>query len=138
MAYDESAWRDFVAAYDIEVPDYAIQREIDYIELQMRHNMQYDTLSGGGSHMFPDQELEQQRDQIRAAALFEAKEPLVLKDLIAKQGFTVTDEELEAEAEAMAKRQGSTVEQLKRFFGEDLRMLERDVMEAKARAWAVG
>ena len=36
----------------------------------------------------------------------------------------------------MAKRQNTTVEEIKRFFGEDLKLLERDVRENKIREWA--
>lgn len=136
-SYDEVAWRAYVDAYDIDVPESAIENELEYITLQMKHNMQYDRLTGGDLHLFPGQELASQEAELRAAATFEAKEPRVLKDIIAKQGITATRAELETEAQAMAVRQNTTVEALKQFFGEDLFLLERDVLEAKARAWAL-
>lgn len=136
MAIDEGVWRAFVDAYDIDVPESAIENELVYITLEMKHRMQYDRLSGGGMHLFPDSELESQQAELRAAAVFEAKEPRVLKAIIADRGFTTTPEELEAEAEAMAARQETTVESIKRFFGDDLKMLERDVLERKAMDWA--
>lgn len=63
------------------------------------------------------------------AALFEAKEPLVLRDLAKKLAIGVTYEELLAEGEAMAQRQGTTMEEIKRFFGDDLALLEREVLD---------
>lgn len=137
MTYDEQAWRAYVDAYEIDVPESAIENELQYITLQMKHNMQYDRLTGGDFHLFPAQELQEQEEDLRAAALFEAKEPRVLKDIIAKQGITVTPEELQVEAEEVAKRQNTTVEALKQFFGEDLAALERDVLSNKARVWAL-
>lgn len=137
MEYDEQAWRAYVDAYDIDVPESAIENELQYLKLQMKHNMQYDHLSGGKMHLFPDQELEEQADDLRAAALFEAKEPLVVRDIVKQQGFSVSVEELEAEAQAMARRQGTTIDEVKQFFGDDLAALERDVLAAKARAWAL-
>ena len=134
---DEEFWRVFVDCYDMEVPEEAVQNELNYLTLQLKHNMQYDRLSGGDLHLFPQQEIQAQEEQLRAAALFEAKEPKVLKAVIEAQGITVSSEELEAEAQAMAARQNTTIEAIKQFFGEDLKMLERDVLEAKARAWAV-
>lgn len=136
MTSREATWRAFVDAYDIEVPQEAIDNELAYIELDMKHRMQYDRLSGGGMHLFPERELQQQADELRAAAVFEAKAPRVVKDIIAKREITATREELEAEAVAMAERQGSTIEMVKRFFGEDLALLERDVLERKAIDWA--
>lgn len=132
----EETWRAFVDAYDIDVPESAIENELAYIKLEMKHRMQYDRLSGGGMHLFPEQELEEQADGLRMAAVFEAKAPRVVKDIIAKQGFTATREELEAEAEAIAQKEGSSIDMVKRFFGEDLSMLERDVLEHKAIDWA--
>ncbi|VEH02878.1 trigger factor [Slackia heliotrinireducens] len=136
MAYHESVWRRFVEDYDIDVPEEAIENELRYVELQLRHNMQYDRLAGGDMHMFPTRELDEQREEMRAAAVFEAKEPRVIKAIVAERGIDVTYEELEAEAEAIAKRQNSTIEEVKRFFGEDLGMLRRDVLDQKAREWA--
>ncbi|HAM15337.1 MAG TPA: hypothetical protein DCP91_05675 [Eggerthellaceae bacterium] len=136
MAARDEIWRKYVEDYDIDVPKSAIQNELEYIKLDLRHRMQYDQLTGGDMHLFPKRELAQQEDELRAAALFEAKAPRVLKAIVAEQGFTATQDELEAEAQAIAEREGSTMDMVKRFFGEDLAMLERDVVERKAIDWA--
>ena len=136
MSYNENKWRSYVAAYDIEVPEERIEQEYEMVRVDMKHRMMYAQMSGGETHLFPDLELAQMEDELREAALFEAKEPLVLRDLTNKLDVTVTPDELLAEAESMAKRQNTTVEEIKRFFGEDLKLLERDVRENKIRAWA--
>ncbi len=137
MLTGEELWRVFVDCYDIEVPEEAIQNELDYLTLQLKHNMQYDRLSGGDLHLFPEQEIAAQQEDLRRAALFEAKEPRVLKALIEELELDASTEELEEEAAAMAQRQGSTVDAIKQFFGEDLSLLKRDVVEQKARDWVV-
>ena len=48
----------------------------------------------------------------------------------------MTQGELEAEAAAIARRQNTTVAELKRFLGEDLAMLQSDLKKRKAAAWA--
>lgn len=136
MSYNENKWRSYVAAYDIEVPEERIEQEYEMVRVDMKHRMMYAQMSGGETHLFPDLELAQMEDELREAAIFEAKEPLVLRDLTNKLDVTVTPDELLAEAEAMAKRQNTTVEEIKRFFGEDLKLLERDVRENKIREWA--
>lgn len=135
MTSREETWRRFVAAYPLEVPQEAIDNERAYIELELRHRMQYDRLSGGGAHLFPQRELAEQEEEIEAAAEFEAKAPRVVKALIADLGLVVTPEELEVEAEAIAERQGASMELVKRFFGDDLSLLARDVLERKAIDW---
>ena len=136
MAVRDDLWREFVANYEIDVPESAIENELEYIKLDMKHRMQYDQMSGGGMHLFPKMELAEQEAELREAAVFEAKAPRVLKEIIAQQSITTTQDELEAEAQAMAEREGSTIEMVKRFFGDDFAMLERDVLERKAIDWA--
>lgn len=136
MRCSETRWREYVAAYEIEVPEERIEEEYRMVRADMKHRMMYAQMSGGEVHLFPDAELAEMEDELRAAALFEAKEPLVLRDLAKRLDITVTPEELLAEAEAVAKRQNTTVEEMRRFFGEDLALLERDVRENKIRAWA--
>ena len=132
MAARDELWRQFVADYEIDVPESAIENELAYITLDMKHRMQYDQMSGGGLHLFPQMELAEQEAELREAAEFEAKAPRVLKEIIAQQGITATRNELEAEAQAIAEREGSTIEMVKRFFGEDYALLERDVLERSA------
>ena len=136
MAARDELWRQFVADYEIDVPESAIENELAYITLDMKPRMQYAQMSGGGLHLFPQMELAEQEAELREAAEFEAKAPRVLKEIIAQQGITATRNELEAEAQAIAEREGSTIEMVKRFFGEDYALLERDVLERKAMDWA--
>ena len=133
----DELWHQFVIAYDIDVPQDAVDRELDIIKLDLMHRMQYDRLTGGEAHLFPKLELESQQGDLLEAATFEAKEPLVLRDLVKRLGLTVSRGELEDEAIALARREGTSLEDVKRFFGEDLSMLERDVLNRKAREWAL-
>lgn len=137
MTSREKLWHEFVDAYDIDVPEEAVENELAYITLQMRHNIQYDRLTGGSAHLFPERELAEQEEELRALARFEAKEPRVLKAIIANQGLTATPEELASEAEAVARRQNATMDMVKRFFGDDFAGLEQDVLKEKAINWAV-
>ena len=136
MSYNDDKWRRYVLAYPIEVAQEDVEEELYVIKQDMKHRMIYEQMSGGEMHPFPEMELEEQKDELLKAAVFEVKEPLVLKDLTKKLEITVTPEELLAEGEAIAKRQNSTLDEVKRFFGQDLAFLERDVRESKIRAWA--
>lgn len=75
-------------------------------------------------------------EALQVEALRRAKEMLVLREIMAAQTFPVTQGELEAEAAAIARRQNTTVAELKRFLGEDLAMLQSDLKKRKAAAWA--
>ena len=93
------------------------------------------TLTGGGHHLDPYGELEEMKDELFDAAYYEAKYDLVIKDIIVRQDFSVTRDELKKEAAAMAERQNCALELVYRFFGEDLAMLEKDVKRKKAEKW---
>lgn len=136
MSYDEKAWRTYVLSYDIEVPQEDVEEELYLVRSDLKHGMIYEQMSGGPVHPFPELELEKQADALMEAAVFEVKEPLVLKALAAQLGIKVTQEELIAEGEAMAKRENSTLDEVKRFFGQDLAFLEREVRDNKIREWA--
>lgn len=135
MVTREEQLRKFILNYELEVPQYHIDRELNYIQLEMRHRMQYDTLTGGRLHLNPWGELEEMKEELYQAAFYEAKSDLVIKDIVTKQNFIVTKEELEAEAEAMAQRQNCSVDMVRQFFGSDLAMLEGDVKRQKAENW---
>ena len=81
------------------------------------------------------QELNKKMEALQAEALRRAKEMLVLREIMAAQTIPVTPEELEAEAAAIARRQNTTVAELKRFLGEDLAMLQSDLKKRKAADW---
>ncbi len=134
---NDGLWRRYVLGYPIEVPQEEVEEELYRIRADMKHRMVYAHMTGAETHLFPDAELEEQKDELMEAAVFEVKELLVLRDLAKKLDIDVTPEELLAEGEAIARRQGSTIEEVKRFFGEDLSLLERDVRDDKIRAWAV-
>lgn len=131
----EEQIRRFIMDYPIEVPPQALENELNYMRMEMRHRMRYDTLTGGPHHFNADGELEQMEDELRQAAYYEAKYGLVIRDIIARENFSVTRRELEEEAAAIAERQHSTIEMVYRFFGEDLAMLEKDLKRQKAEQW---
>ncbi len=127
----EQAFRAYVLAYDIDVPAERVEAEYDFFLTQAKHNLQYDTLTSGARHT--SDELAAMEEDLREAALFEAKSDLVLKELLSKQDLPVTQEEREERAKQIAEKDGTPMELLYRFFGKDLSALDRDIREEKIR-----
>lgn len=134
----EEAFRAYVERYQIEVPQNQVDEEIKGMVLEYRHRMQYAALSSGVLQTVTEEEMKEQKKEMEKEAYFTVKSKLVLKELIASRKFSVTRRELEAEALAMARRQNTTVEMIKRFFGEEMELLERDLLERKAMDYAAG
>lgn len=129
----EQAYRRFIKEYDIEVPEERVQNMFDYFLLQAKHNLQYDTLINGAVHLNKAQELAEMEDEMRSVAYFEAKSDLVMKELMKKLEPEVTEEELQAKAEEKCRKDGTTMEMLKMFFGPSLSGLKRDLQEEKVK-----
>ena len=126
----------YAAQYPLTVPQEAVENELQQLILEEKQRIQYEMLTGSAMHLSPQSELNEQMDALQAEALRRAKEMLVLREIMAAQTFPVTPEELEAEAAAIARRQNTTVAELRRFLGEDLVMLQSDLQKRKAVAWA--
>lgn len=137
MISKEAAMRRFVEQYDIDVPQELVEEEYHFCVMNMKHQMRYAEMAGEMqiNPMEQRQALMDREEELKAAAFYNVKEELVIKDVIRKQGFRVTPEELQQYAEEMAQRQSSDMEMVKKFFGDDLALLEGDVKRQKAEAW---
>ena len=132
----EGAWSAFVEDYDIAVPGERVEEELRVMLTALSHQMQYAVFTTGRDARLPTaEEQEAQREELRDEAYLAVKEELVLAELLARQDFPVSREELEAEAEAVARRQDVTAEMVRGFFGEDLAPLAREIRQRKAMDW---
>ena len=129
----EQTFRKYIKEYDIEVPEERVQNMYEYFLLQAKHNLQYDTLINGAVHLNKAQELAEMEDEMREAAFFEAKSDLVMKELMKQLEPEVTEEELQAKAEEKCRKDGTTMEMLKMFFGPSLSGLKRDLQVEKVK-----
>lgn len=129
---EEAVLNQLVETYELDVPKAMVDNEVNGMVCQLYQQMRYDALRTGEPNFFIQRDIEAQMDSIRETACREVKIDLILREVIATEQLQITREELEAEAAAMARRQGTTVEQIKGFFGEDLDMLRNDLLIRKA------
>lgn len=137
MISKEGAIRRFVEHYDMEVPLDLVEEEFQISLMDMRHRMVYAGMSGGPQLNPLEQRaaLEEMKEELREASYYNVKEELVMKELMKRDEFAVSPEELHEYAEEMVVKQNTDMEMIKRFFGEDLAMLETDVKRRKAEDW---
>lgn len=128
----DSCWMNYVRTYPLTVSEEAVQNEIEYFKAQARHCLRYDTLTGGAPHPFAELEIAKREEEIHEAAWLEAKSDMVIKELLKNHPVSVTENELRQEAEAICKRQNTTMELVRRFFGDDFSGLTREVQIRKA------
>lgn len=126
---EEEALEVLARQYGIEAPQNAVDEEISALEQEFHYRLRYEGLAG--RYLAPE-EIQTYLDELPAEAARRVRARLAVERLIRESGITVTQEELEAEAVAVAVRQNMPLEQVKDFLGKDLASLRRDLLERKA------
>lgn len=119
-------------ANDIEVPQNLVDDEVNLMILELQHRVKYESLTTGRITRFTQDDLAKQMEEFKEEAFKLVKTRLMLKGIIEAEGFTVTKDELEQEAKAIAVRQQMPVEMVKDFLGQDLEQLKDDLLVRKA------
>lgn len=114
--------------YGITAPPKQVEAEMSALEQEFYCRMRYESLASG---MIPVS-AKPDHDELYAQAVQSVLTRLVLEHVIAAEKLTVTREELEEEAQAIAKRQNMPADLVKGFLGPDLHLLRRDLLEQKA------
>lgn len=137
MISKEGAIRKFVRAYVIEVPRELVEEKHQLCLTDMRHKMVCGQMTGSHHMNLYEQAqvVQDAQEELMEVAYFTVKEELVMKALMNREEFSVTDQELQDYAEAMARRQNTTMDMVCRFFGDDLALLAGDVRHKKAEEW---
>ena len=140
MISKEGAIRKFIERYQITVPQEAVEEEYQVILMDLRHRMTYASMAGGPQLNPLEQRaaLEDMKEELEQTAYYNVKEELVMKELLEKEEFAVSPEEVQHFAENMAQKQNTTMEMIQKFFGEDLSMLVQDVKRQKVEDWIYG
>lgn len=118
------------------VDEEALEQETEYTFMASMQSMRYDVMFGRA----PAEEIdpEEMKEQIRQDLIREQKEAVILRSIIEQEEITASGEELQEEAESMAKRQDTTLEMIRSFFGEDLKGLAGEVQRRKAKDFLYG
>ena len=118
----------------IKIGKEELEEEVNYLNLEAAHQRQYAALMHGIDLLELNAD-ESAREALIAQALRNLRIRRLIDDTIREQAFQVTQEDLEAEAEGVARRQNVSVDMVRGFFGPDLGMLKSDVLEQKALQW---
>ncbi len=128
----EAAIDKVVEINDLEVPQDQIDEEVTTMVIELNHRLKYESLATGAYISLSQEDREDYLAQFNREAFKLVKTRLVIKAIINEEKFTLSKDELEAEAIAMAARQQTSVDEVKKFLGEDLEMLRSDLLIRKA------
>ena len=117
----------------ISIPEEEIEAETD-IQLSGRYqSMKYAAMGSGNMAELMTLDRDALREETREAVIKELTIDKVIKEIVKTEDIQVTAEELTREAERIAREQNSSMEMVKRFFGDDFSGLSGDVKIKKAR-----
>lgn len=121
----------FAKNYQIQAPQDQVENEIEQMTMEAFHQIKYRSILSGNEVDLSEADIAGLLGEIREEAVVSVLERLVIAKVLETERFEISQEELETEAAAIAARQQISVDMVKSFFGEDLSLLRRDLLEKK-------
>ncbi len=120
-------------ANDIEVPDVMVETEIDNTLSEFDQQLKSQGLDLNTYMQYLGKDAKELRDELREEAFKKTKTRMIVSAVAQQEDFPVTDEEISAELENMAKQYGLEADKLREMIGEEnLSMIEGDIKVRKA------
>ena len=134
MPLSDEKIQSLVAQFGVTVDDEAVAQEAALRFQQRLQHLKYQGLQSGSYADYYRLAMTGQGPEDEAEARQALAIEGLLKAVIAQYHLDATPEELEAEAERLAESEHASMDLVRRFFGDDLALLKRDVLERKALA----
>lgn len=112
--FEDALVKKIVDASEVEIPDVMIEREIDFMVRDLDMKLKYQGLDINKYMELLGMTMDKLRSDFREVSTTRVKTNLVISAIAKKEGIEVTEEELSARAEEIAKRYGDKdVEKMK-------------------------
>ena len=118
-AYQDEAIDKIVDKSTMELPDAMIDTQCENMINQFAQQMAQQGLSMDQYLQFSGLTLDQLKEQVRPDAITRIKSSLVLEQIAKEENIEITDEDVDAEIEKMAKMYNMEADKLKEYMGED-------------------
>ena len=118
-AYQNEAIDKIVDKSTMELPDAMIDTQCENMINQFAQQMAQQGLSMDQYLQFSGLTIDQLKEQVRPDAITRIKSSLVLEQIAKEENIEITDEDVDAEIEKMAKMYNMEADKLKEYMGED-------------------
>ena len=120
-------------ANDIDVPDVMVESEIDNMISEFDQQLRSQGLDLNTYMQYLGKDPKEMRDELKDEAFKKTKTRMIVSAVAEQEDFQVTEEEVNAELERMAKQYGLEADKLREIIGEaNLSMIEVDIKVRKA------
>ena len=130
--YTESLLDEISKTAEIDVPDTMVNDETDRMVEHFAEHIAMQGLSIEQFYQYTNSNKEALKEQYKEEALKRIKYRLILEEIIKVEKIKVTDKEVDAEVEELAKKYNMTKEEVKKQYGENLDYIKYDLEVKKA------
>jgi trigger factor len=116
----------------IDIPEVMIDHEVDNLLQQFDQQLSYSGMSLDEYLSATQDSIDNFKDTVRGDAERKVRSNLVVQEVARQEGFSATDEEVDAELERMSHQYGVTADKMKEMVGPDIRIIRKDIASKKA------
>jgi len=117
---------------EIDVPDTMINDETERMVEQFGEHIKMQGITIEQFYQYTNSNKESLKEQYKEEALKRIKYRLILEEIIKKEKIKVTEKEIDAEIEELAKKYNMTKEEVKKQYGENIDYIKYDLEVKKA------
>ena len=130
--YTEALLDEISKTTEIDVPDTMVNDETDRMVEHFAEHIAMQGLSIEQFYQYTNSNKEALKEQYKEEALKRIKYRLILEEIIKVEKIKVTDKEIDAEVEELAKKYNMTKEEVKKQYGDNLDYIKYDLEVKKA------
>ena len=120
-------------ANEVDAPDIMVEDQMDTMMDEYASNLRQQGIDMDMYFKYMGQDSGEFRENLREDAVKRVKMRLIIKAIVAAEGFSASDEEIEEEIRQMGEQYDIDVDKLKKTMGEDqIDLLRTDIKERKA------
>ena len=123
---------ELVKANDVALDNNGVEEEFSHAYEGLVHGMRYQWYRTGSKEALDELLSEDGRARVRADVERNMKLEAILKEIVLTERLQVEPEDLETLALEIADREGTSIDVMKRFYGDDYSLLAEDALAQKA------
>ena len=116
----------------VDIPEVMIDHEVDTLLQRFEQQLSYSGMNLDEYLSATQENIDDFRDTVRDDAERKVKSNLIVQEIARREGFTATEEEVEAELEKMSHEYGVSAAKMREMVGPDIRIIRKEIASRKA------
>ena len=130
---EDEAIKKIIEKSEMEIPDAMIESQVQNMIQEFAQRLAQQGLSFDQYMQFSGMTMDKMKEQVRPEALTRIQSSLVLEQIAKEENFEITEDDVNAEIEKMAKAYGMEADKLKEYVGDNEKeSMKHDIAIEKA------